>query len=310
MDINRSNMEIFFEDLKVVYTDAFNSHKESAVLDSIAMIVPSTSAVTQHGWLNQIPRMREWVGDRNVNNIESDKLKITNRRYENTVEMPRDDIEDDNHGLYRNLATMIGMEAAIHPDKLVVDELTDGTTTNWVDDVAFFIGSRTYGANVIDNTVTGALSQSTLETAIDQMGSFLGHSDDPLGVMPFALLYGPSNRVNAFNLLKNDFAAQEANGGSATDRTQGQNPNKGIVIPVESKRLVGSQSSDWYLLGEIAGIRGLAYQQRVVAEFQASRLQLDSDFLFNTDKFQFGVRARGAAFLTLPHLIIKGNSSA
>jgi phage major head subunit gpT-like protein len=37
----------------------------------VAQVVPSTSRQNEYGWLGQIPRVREWIGDRVVQNISA-----------------------------------------------------------------------------------------------------------------------------------------------------------------------------------------------------------------------------------------------
>ena len=301
MDINRANIEVMFQEFKVEYTAGFNAGTERRILDSVAQIVPSTGSSVVHAWLNQNPKMREWIGDRLVNNIQSNNMTITNKKYENTIEIPREDIEDDQHGLYRPLARLMGEEAAAHPDELLVDEMV--ADNNWGADAAAFFGTaRTYGSNTISNQTTSALSATTFNTAVKTMSSYIGHKDNPLNVRPYALVFGPALRTTAFDILKNDFRAES----SATV----MNVNRGLVEPIMSSRLVGTYANYWYLLGEVGGIRGVVYQQRQMAEFQSSRLNPDSDYVFETDKFQMGTRSRGRAFLSLPHLIYRGKVAA
>jgi len=145
------------------------------------------------------------------------------------------------------------------------------------------------------------LSETTFETAYEGMRSYLGHNGRPLNVIPYALLTGPSNRGVASDICQNDFRALLS--ATAATYVQGQNRNKGLVTPYVSSRLVGADAGKWFLLGEKGGICGPIYQERVRAEFQQSRLSDDSDFVFANDKYQYGARARGRAFLSLPHLI-------
>lgn len=301
MDTNRAEIEAFFQNLEVGYTKGFNTGKERSILDKVAMVVPSTTAAVVHVWLEQLPRMREWIGDRLVENIKSNGMTIKNKLFESTKEMPRTDIEDDQHGLYLPIAELMGADAAAYPDKLCVDELVDNN--NWLADAAsFFKADRQYGSNVILNYTTNELTDANFEAAYTTMTSYLGHSDDPLNVVPFALVHGPTTRGVAWDITTNDIRAIIA-ADASTWTGGGKNRNKGLVVPIQSSRLVGAAADYWYLLGEVGGIRGIIYQQRKAAEFQASRLNDDSDFVFETDKYQFGARARGAAFLSLPHLI-------
>jgi phage major head subunit gpT-like protein len=301
MDINRGNMDVLFQDFRVEFTAGFNDGRERSILDNIATVVPSTGATTLHAWLNQIPKMREWIGPRNVRNIESNKLVITNRKFEGTIEMTREEIEDDLHGLYRPVARALGEGAAVHPDELCVDAILAGTSTNWADDAAFFGDSRVYGSNTIDNlhAAAWAADGAAFEAAYELMTSYLGHNDEPLNVIPVAVLHGPSIRGEVFDVLTNDFRA--------SSNAAIQNRNRGLVKSIQSSRLVGAHAAKWALIGTIAGINPVVYQQRKRAEFQGQRFKDESEFTFEFDKYQMGVRSRGEAFLALPHLIVGGN---
>jgi phage major head subunit gpT-like protein len=303
MDTNRTNLDVLFEQMKVGVLDGFDQAVPKRILEQCAMTVPSTTAATLHAWLTQIPSIREWIGDRVVNNIESDDMVIKNKKFEGTIEMPREDIEDDQYGLYKPVAQTLGMRAAEHPDKLIVEQLT--TNPVWkADNAAFFGTTRKYGENTISNYVTSALAEGTFNTGITALQSYVGHNGETLGVEPFALLTGPALRTTAFDLCKNDFTARLT--ATAATYVQGQNPNKGLVLPVISNRLVGTYANYWFLLGQVGTIRGAVYQERMKPEVQGARMSLESDYVFENDKFQMGVRSRGAAFLALPHLIYAG----
>lgn len=313
MDLNRANIEVLFQNFRIEWTDAFNAATEKTIYEQVAMVVPSTGATTLHAWLNQIPIMREWLGDRVVNNVQSNSLVITNRKFESTIEMTREEIEDDLYGMYTPLVRLMAEDAAAHPDRLLVDALV--TNDNWAGDATpapFFGTSRAYGTGTIANYVTTALSKATYETARITMGGYLGHKDQPLMVAPDVLLHGPANEPLAFDLLKN--AQGGVAGASGTDgsavQVSGQNRNFGTARPILSRRLVGTYANYWFLLGTQGGIRGLVYQERKAAEFQNSRLSDNSDFVFQHDKYQMGCRARGAAFKALPHLIYAGYNAA
>jgi len=231
MDINRANMDSLFREYEVSFTDGFNRGNEATIYRNLAMVVPSVTEATVHAWLNQIPQMREWVGDRVVNNLRSNKLTVLNKKFESTVEMPRESIEDDQYGLYTPLIELMGENAAIFPDKEIVDVMV--ANGDWGgDDDAFFKADRAYGDNTIANYVTTALAEGTLETAVETIASYKGQNDEPLNVRPYAVVVGPSKRTTVFDLLKNDMRAT-----AATDGVSVQNRNKGIVTPYISSRL-------------------------------------------------------------------------
>lgn len=104
----------------------------------VAQTVPSTTRSNEYGWMGQIPRIREWIGDRVIQNISTSGYTILNRPFESTIGVNRDDIEDDNLGLYSGLFAEFGRSAATFPDELVWPLLKAGFSTACYDKQYFF----------------------------------------------------------------------------------------------------------------------------------------------------------------------------
>lgn len=69
----------------------------------VATPVPSSTKSEEYGWLGKMPNMREWLGDRVIQNIKTHDYTIKNRDWELTLGVDRNDIEDDNVGVYTPL---------------------------------------------------------------------------------------------------------------------------------------------------------------------------------------------------------------
>jgi len=104
----------------------------------LAMVVPSSTASNTYGWLGSMPSVREWIGDRVVNDLKEHAYTITNKEYELTVGVKRTDIEDDNLGVYTPLMAEMGRAMAAHPGEMVFDLLSKGFTTTCYDGQYFF----------------------------------------------------------------------------------------------------------------------------------------------------------------------------
>ncbi len=76
------------------------------------MEVPSGSKENDYSWLSRFPKMREWVGDKNVKSLEAFNYTIRNKDWEATVEVDRNDIEDDQIMGYALQARDAGQSAA------------------------------------------------------------------------------------------------------------------------------------------------------------------------------------------------------
>lgn len=136
MLINRANIENAFTGFKVSFNKGFTGVQST--YEKVAMTVPSTASSEAYGWLGQIPKMREWIGDRVINNLEAHSYSISNRKFENTICVKREEFEDDQYGIFGPLFQEMGQSAAEHPNELVYDLLKTGFTTKCYDGQNFF----------------------------------------------------------------------------------------------------------------------------------------------------------------------------
>ncbi|MGL5166641.1 MAG: Mu-like prophage major head subunit gpT family protein [Afipia sp.] len=104
----------------------------------IATEVPSSSKEEKYGWLGKLPKVREWIGARAVQNLQQYDYSIKNRSFELTIGVDRDDIEDDNLGIYAPLFEEMGRSTGAHPDDLCFSLLKAGFDTNCYDGQFFF----------------------------------------------------------------------------------------------------------------------------------------------------------------------------
>ncbi len=115
--------------------------------EKIATIVPSTTASNAYGWLGQFPGLREWIGDRVIKDMKENGYTIANKLYESTVAVKRTDIEDDNLGIYRPLASEQGRAAKVYPDEHTFALLKAGESTLCYDGQNFFDTDHPVAAN-------------------------------------------------------------------------------------------------------------------------------------------------------------------
>ena len=129
---------------------------------SIAMVVNSTGREEKYGWMGQVPGLREWIGPRVVKNLTLHDWSIKNRKFEDTISVPRDDIEDDRYGVFGPFLSEMGRASAEHPDKLIFELLVTGFTATCYDGQNYFdtdhpVGDGANGAvTSISNMQAGA----------------------------------------------------------------------------------------------------------------------------------------------------------
>lgn len=136
MLVNTAALDLAFKGFKSVVTTAMM--QAPSQYEKIAMTVPSSSRDETYGWLGQFPALREWVGQRHIKNLVASSFTLTNKKFESTVSVKRDDFSDDKLGLFKPFFAEMGNAAARHPDELLFGLLKSGFTANGYDNQFFF----------------------------------------------------------------------------------------------------------------------------------------------------------------------------
>ena len=125
MIVNKQNLKTIFTGLKKTFQNAFDQTPND--WQQIAMVVPSGTKEENYAWLSRFPKMREWVGEKVVKALEGFSYTIRNKDWEATIEVDRNDIEDDTMLGYAQQAQGAGQSAAELPaDVKPVGQLADG----------------------------------------------------------------------------------------------------------------------------------------------------------------------------------------
>lgn len=117
----------------------------------ISTTIPSASASNTYGWLGHMPKLREWIGDRVVKALETHGYTIKNKKFESTVGVKRDDIEDDSVGVYKPIIQELGRASAIFPDELIFGLLGQGLATQCYDGQYFFDTDHPVAGGTVSN---------------------------------------------------------------------------------------------------------------------------------------------------------------
>lgn len=136
MIINKSSLSSLGTGFKAHFQQGLGMHEGQ--YKPFVTEVTSTTGTEEYGWLGKMPRMREWIGDRVLNGLALHGYTIRNRKFELTVEVGRDDIEDDNLGVYAPMFQEMGESAAAHPNELVFGLLKAAFATKCYDGQYFF----------------------------------------------------------------------------------------------------------------------------------------------------------------------------
>lgn len=292
MIITQANLDA----LRLSYATGFEKAYEATETwyQKLATDVPSTTRTTRYGWLAQSVNLREWVGARVAVNLSEHEYSITNKKFEGTIEVDRDHIEDDNLGMYQTmLIPELAQAAKQHPDQLIAEALQANPTA--FDGKALFANDHPCfdeAASTYDNLDALALTADNFHTVYEKMVSFKGENGRPLKVAPKTLFVPPQLRKAALTVVD----AVLVGGGDS-------NVLKGWVDVVVIPELA-NEATTWYLADTSKALKPFLYQLRRAPEF-ISRDNLQDPKVFDQDKFTYGVSKRCAVGVTLPFLIAK-----
>ena len=302
MDINRKNMDSLFAGFKNNFLTGFELAPET--WKKFAAPVQSGSASNIYPFLEQFGGMTEWSADRQVRNLTSQKIEVVNRDFEETVSIARNDIEDDQYGIYGTLIAEMGRHAAKVWQDLAVEALLGNG--NWIDEKPFFSADRVYGESTICNMTTGELTAENYAAARKTMMEYRGHSGKSLGIVPDLLIVGPKNEAAAFSILKDRMMLRSCSKDGVSGIGATDNPWNGSAELLVLPELSGTEYEDlWFLASTCGVIKPVFVQQRKTPVLTSLDRESDEN-VFSRKEYIYGTDARGEAFLAFPHLIYKG----
>ena len=279
MIVNPQTLRGIYIAFNTLFNKAFEG--EVPLYEKIATVTPSTTDAETYAWLGDIPGMREWIGDREIQNLTGSDYTIKNKDFELTVGVDRNAIEDDKIGLYNPSIQMLGQSAAMHPDELIFKLLASGFTALCYDGKPFFSADHVVGKKKVSNMTNAKLTLDAYIAARAAMMSLTNSKGRALNLVPDTLVVPPALEKDARDILVADFI-------NGTKNTM-QGTAKPLVVP----QLAGHDSA-WYLLCTSRPIKPLIYQQRKKAKFVSKTAETDEN-VFMSKKFLYGADSRGNA---------------
>lgn len=136
MLVNSATLQALRVGFKTEFQGAFDAVPK--MKDRVAKTINSQTSGNTYGWLKGLTGLREWLGSRQIDNLSEAAYTLQNKHFEKTIAVNRNNIEDDNLGMYSDGFTMMGDGAARLPEELVWGLLKAGFTTNCWDGQFFF----------------------------------------------------------------------------------------------------------------------------------------------------------------------------
>lgn len=285
MLVNAQNLTAVFINLKTIFNKAFEAAPSQ--WQETTMLVPSGSSQNDYAWLSRFPRMRKWLGDKVIKSLAAFKYTIVNDDWETTVEVDRNDIEDDQIGIYAPMAQEAGFSSKQLPDEIDADLKNGAFAGICYDGQYFYDTDHPVAGASVSNKGTAALSAATTAAAAASYGAartaIMSITDDegrPLALIPDVLEVPPALEATARLICESD---------KLTD--QSPNPYKGTARVLVNPRLTSSTA--WFLHVTNRPLKPFVFQQRKAPVF-VSQTDMNADNVFMRKNYRFGAEARCA----------------
>jgi phage major head subunit gpT-like protein len=310
MELTTSQLQSFFTQLDLSQQRGYQ--KVAQYWNKFSMLSTSGTERKTYAWLAQLPSMKKWIGEKQLNNIAARSFEVTNDDFENTFGVDRNKLDDDQFGVYSQAADLQGQAVARWPDEQMTAKLIAGTTTTCYDGQFFFDTDHPVD---LDDSSQGTyanlrtskpLTLANYASAKSAMRSFKGESGRPLQVKPTVMMVGPDNELNALNIIKASSINQVTQNVAATDNVAASAPEnvyKGDVELVVNEYLIDDTAGAWYLFSTDR-IEPLIWQVRK----QPTRIPIvdpTNPLVWNNRTFAYSVEGRAGAGFGLPFLAIK-----
>jgi len=285
MVLNRETLNALSRSFRALVFEAREAYQP--LWPRLAAEVPSESRANYYAWLESLPQVRKWVGERQGQNLAAQTYAIENEKFEMTVAVAREDIEDDQVGLYSPLFRQLGIKAAEHDDQLVFTLLREGFTRKAYDGKPFFATNHTIGKKTVSNRGNVPLTRENFRAARAQMRAITDERGSPLGFFyrkPIYLVVGPALEATALEIV----GVQTLSGGGA-------NPDYQAAEILLSPWLVDEAEPYWFLIDGAQALKPFVLQRRTRPEWVEKESPETSDETFKRDVILYGLRERKAA---------------
>ena len=294
MDVTQGNLQAVFTGLKATFAEAVRS-TEVAEIERLMETVASTTDTEHYPIATLLGDLEEVLDEVTITNIGRFVKSVPNRTFARIVQVRRNDIADDNVGVYRPGVRQLGRRAALYPLRLAVEALLSGFTDEWIDGQSVFDTIHTWpGGQGWSNRSDVALDAAGFDAACLALEGKAGPDGTPLGLVPRLLVCGIELRATAEELVDIQYLAD----GSSNRRYKRTDL---MVLP-----RLGS-STAWFVIDDDP-VKPMVLQDREGPEFTAKDDPADDD-AFYREIYAYKARRRCAVAVLAPWLIQASNGA-
>jgi phage major head subunit gpT-like protein len=315
--------QVLFTTFNALYQGAYQAVEK--FYEDFATTMPSNSETQLYHWIAQLPGMKEWIGQRQMNNAVLRGYSLTNKVFEDSIALDKFKVKNDQWGAFGPTVSAFGDAVGKWPDQQMAAVVDAGHKTLCYDGQNFFdtdhpISLTDASQGTFSNMGDGAAYDLSIDPvgafnlARSAMASFVGDAGQPLGLLADTIMVHPSleryaTMIATSELIPQTFASTGPSVTSIATAAASSNPFKGRVKVIVNPFLANVAG---YVYCSKRPIKPFIWQLREAPVFQAL-VDPTLPNMFERREFVYGAEAQGGAGYSLPFLCIRlsnGLSSA
>ncbi len=300
------------ENLDLVYRAAANNFQGAltgtpTIYGDLCTTIPMATRQVTQGWIDRVPMMRKWLGNRVVNSVNAKAKPYLAVPYEHTMSLSKWDIIDNLLFDFNMAVTMQGEAVAKQPDQLLWDftQIAASNAALGYDDVPVFSTAHPILGGVAGGVPSGTpetqsnLSVSTPLTFDNytakraEMRSWKGADGAPMMISPTVLVVPPAMEAKGKLILEADFLSNVNGNAAAPQSNTYKNSAKLLVNP-----WMADWETNWFLFDTSKVIKPFADNELTPPSFQMLTSPTDPN-VFHMAEFLYGAERRNVVCETV-----------
>lgn len=261
-------------------------------VNSIFTEVRSTKRQENYAWLGDMPRVREWVGDKSYGGLKDYDYSIKNKDWYVPLTVDRNDLDDEQISAIMPSVDMMALTMANHKQDMIIELLLNGTTELAYDGQPFF-SNRSVNDNLLTGTGgTYAALQKDIADVRTAMMRFKSEDGKPMGLRLDTLVVPPELEKPVLEVIRSTAVVLD---GQGTNYNPVSSWVKNVIVLPELE-----DTNDWYALATDFPLKPFIYQAR-----KAPTPVFDDSEEKRNRKINFSVESRGNAGYGFPQMAVK-----
>ena len=265
----------------------------------------------KYPWLGVSPSMREWISERLIHQPNAFDLQIVNRKFENTLMVPLDLVNDGKTDSVQILTSDFADTYGLWYKEILAALVNAGTTLNAFDGQVFFSGAHQWGkmaafSNILNHTTAAPTTITPLEAALginkliefmrafpDDQGRLIANED----IKEITMVY-QAGTANA-GAIKTAASNATLSGGTGMV----DNPLKGQDVKinwVSSGLITTGQTKITAIRPTSDRGRAIVFQENTKDRSVGMISDPNSEFVIKNDAWLYALKAVGNAGFALP----------